>query len=149
MTLSQVCKTDFLTSVEMNCGLFAASLPPLKATFEGILTRYLGVHMSSKSSRYDTNRNYGGGGYGYASRRSRASRMLEAGVFDGEDSKQMGNTTFVLDSVRNKNGSEDDGLSVESDQRHILRSSEEPGEGGQYITKTVGYTVSEESNTPR
>lgn len=130
----------------MNCGLFAASLPPLKATFEGILTRYFGVTLGTNSSRYGSNGRYGG----YGSRKSRASRIPEPDVFDGSESKTMGNSTFVLETVRNKNGSED-GISVESDQRHILKNGGEPGHGGHghFITKTVDYTVSEESERRR
>ncbi|GME45226.1 hypothetical protein GTA08_BOTSDO12055 [Neofusicoccum parvum] len=131
-------------NVEMNCGLFAASLPPLKATFEGILTRYFNVSLGSSSSRYGSNQRYAGYG-GYGSRKSRASRIPEPDVFDGDESKTMG-STFVLETVRNKNGSED-GISVESDQRHILRNGGLPGQGGHghFITKTVDYTVSEEA----
>ncbi|KAH7044056.1 hypothetical protein B0J12DRAFT_189929 [Macrophomina phaseolina] len=128
--------------VEMHCGLFAASLPPLKATFEGILTRYFGVSLGTNSSRYGSNQRYAG----YGSRKSRASRIPDPDAFDGDESKTLGNSTFVLERVRNKNGS-DDGISVESDQRQILRNGGEPGHGGHghFITKTVDYTVSEES----
>lgn len=126
----------------MHCGLFAASLPPLKATFEGILTRYFGVSLGTNSSRYGSNQRYAG----YGSRKSRASRIPDPDAFDGDESKTLGNSTFVLERVRNKNGS-DDGISVESDQRQILRNGGEPGHGGHghFITKTVDYTVSEES----
>ncbi|KAF9641028.1 hypothetical protein BFW01_g12834 [Lasiodiplodia theobromae] len=104
----------------MNCGLWAASLPPLKATFEGILTRYFGVSLrGTGSSRYGTsNQRYGNT---YASRRSRAqSRLPDDDVFDGSfggggevEAKTMGAKAYALDVVRKKNGSED-GISVES-----------------------------------
>ncbi|KAL1614876.1 hypothetical protein SLS54_009430 [Diplodia seriata] len=135
-------------SVEMNCGLWAASLPPLKATFEGVLSRWFDVTIGTSSSRYGTNPKYGAG---YGSRRSRASRIPEPDVFDGsQDSKAMGNSTFVLETIRKKAGSED-GISIESDQRQILKNGGEPGQGGHghFITKTVDYTVSEEEQHAR
>ncbi|OJD32282.1 phosphatidylserine decarboxylase [Diplodia corticola] len=132
-------------SVEMNCGLWAASLPPLKASFEGILSRWFGVHIGTGTgtSRYGTNQKYAK----YGSRHSRASRIPEPDVFDGSaESKTTGNSTFVLETIRPKAASED-GISVESDQRQILRDGGSPGQGGHgqfHITKTVDYTVSDE-----
>ncbi|PGH06725.1 hypothetical protein GX51_02166 [Blastomyces parvus] len=120
---------------EFNAGLFAASLPPLKATFEKMLRKF-GV-MSGLSTPSNTH-TYGGGGYSarkrYGEQSSRSRRQASMGFDLGDD--DVDRTTYVMKDV--SRSSPTNGGSIDEDQRQILR----PDGGGGYITRTTEYSVS-------
>ncbi|EEQ90737.1 uncharacterized protein BDCG_05857 [Blastomyces dermatitidis ER-3] len=121
---------------EFNAGLFAASLPPLKSTFEKMLRKF-GV-MSGLSTPSNTH-TYGGGYSGrkrYGEQSSRSKRQASMGYDLGDDDDDVHRTTYVMKDV--SRSSPTNGGSMDEEQRQILR----PGGSGGYITRTTEYSVS-------
>ncbi|KLJ11507.1 hypothetical protein EMPG_13312 [Blastomyces silverae] len=119
---------------EFNAGLFAASLPPLKSTFEKILRKF-GV-MSGLSTPSNTH-TYGGGYSGrkrYPEQSARSKRQTSMGYDLGDD--DVDRITYVMKDV--SRSSPTNGGSMDEDQRQILR----PDGSGGYITRTTEYSVS-------
>ncbi|PGH00983.1 hypothetical protein AJ79_08047 [Helicocarpus griseus UAMH5409] len=120
---------------EFNAGLFAASLPPLKSTFEKIL-RKMGI-TTGHTTPANTYGGYGGGRrsrYGEYSSRSRGHASMGFNLTN--DNETRGRTAYVMHDVSRSSPSGAE--SMEEDQKHILESD---GNGG-YITKTTEYSVS-------
>ncbi|OAX78858.1 hypothetical protein ACJ72_06828 [Emergomyces africanus] len=120
---------------EFNAGLFAASLPPLKATFERVM-RKCGV-MSGLSTPSNTH-SYGGAYSArkrYGDQSSRGRRQTSLG-FDLGDDDADDRTAYAMKDV--SRSSPTNTGSMEEDQRQILR----PDGGGGYITRTTEYSVS-------
>ncbi|KIX05366.1 uncharacterized protein Z518_06238 [Rhinocladiella mackenziei CBS 650.93] len=137
---------------ELSAGLFAASLPPLKATFERFLVRVLGVRsgLTTPSATHSKGLSYG------HSHTFRSGRRVAPGSTVGtgfEDELPHGTAVYVMgDMGKMKRRDEQDDYNVDEDQKHILQTGsvktaagsdgavEEPGD---WITKTVEYTVAE------
>ncbi|OJD14193.1 hypothetical protein AJ78_05433 [Emergomyces pasteurianus Ep9510] len=120
---------------EFNAGLFAASLPPLKSTFERVM-RKCGV-MSGLSTPSNTH-SYGGAYSGrkrYGDQSSRGRRQTSHG-FDLADDDADDRVAYAMKDV--SRSSPTNTGSMEEDQRQILR----PDGGGGYITRTTEYSVS-------
>ncbi|PGH33029.1 hypothetical protein GX50_04175 [[Emmonsia] crescens] len=121
---------------EFNAGLFAASLPPLKSTFERML-RKCGV-MSGLSTPSNTH-SYGNGAYSarkrYGDQSSRGRRQNSNG-FDLADDDTEERTAYAMKDV--SRSSPTNAGSMDEDQRQILQ----PDANGGYITRTTEYSVS-------
>ena len=120
--------SNMLCRAELNAGLFAASLPPLKSTFENILRR-CGV-MTGLTTPGNT---YQSGEYG-RSRTFRSGARASNGYTLGDNSQ----SNYGLSSL--KNHSQRDGESLEEDQKHILKTGMD--NNGEWITKTTEYSIS-------
>ncbi|EER37454.1 conserved hypothetical protein [Histoplasma capsulatum var. duboisii H88] len=121
---------------EFNAGLFAASLPPLKSTFERVLRKF-GV-MSGLSTPSNT-RSYGNGAYsgrkryGDQSSRGRRQTSLAYGFGDGDAEER---TAYAMKDV--SRSSPTNTGSMDEDQKQILPADGSDG----YITRTTEYSVS-------
>lgn len=123
---------------ELNVGLIAASIPPLKALFENVLRSVFGVRSQARSTTGYATKNTG-------TRRSR-TRDLE------DDEIAMRNNAACMHSSnefqlhQSDRRSVDGGSSVFEDKhgvvgtRELKTSIDDSGERGP-ITKTVSYTV--------
>lgn len=128
-----------LNRAELNAGLFAASLPPLKSTFEKIL-RKLGVMtgLSTPGNTYP-NSSYGGR---YKSR-TFSSKLRASLGYTLNDEESQARSAYPMENMdRSRSQPDRDGVSLEEDQKHIL-SPGGPGQG-EWITKTTEYSVSHE-----
>ena len=130
---------------ELNAGLIAASIPPLKSLFEEVLRRVFhiksGLHPSSGTPAYGA---YGGGGgvgggsgsraYGMHSFKQAHQRHRTLTDEDDDDvGRNNGHATYIVGGKKGAAGrdadSEQEGW--EEDQKHILqaRSRERNGSG--------------------
>lgn len=133
---------------ELSAGLMAASIPPLKRTFEKVLTRWFGVVKEYSTpgrtpehtrgpSRYS--RGYSPGTF--ASSRTSAVRGHKL----DDDGVRVSESYFMTD--RPKRGSvEAQRSNLTEDQRYILQESRrETRSKGNSITKMTEYSVSSET----
>lgn len=141
-----------MNRAELSAGLFAASLPPLKSTFEKFLSKVVGVR-SGLSTPGATN-TFQGSGYGpksggYGGNTFRQSRR--SGMNTLTSDVEHGRAEYVgMDEMgRKRTYNEFDDIKEDEDQKHILRkgtSSVKTGsedENGDWITKTVEFTVND------
>ncbi|EHY58977.1 hypothetical protein HRR83_001759 [Exophiala dermatitidis] len=133
---------------ELAAGLFAASLPPLKATFERILTQVFGIRtgLTTPSATRTKGHSYGN------SHTFRSGRRVPPGSAMGtgfEDDLPHGSAMYAMDDMKRRGDSEEH--IMEEDQKHILHpgsvktgsGSDNVDENGEWITKTVEFTVAE------
>ena len=121
---------------ELNAGLVAAAIPPLKSLFENILRNVFGVRSQLRSTTgYATkSKNLGG-----TSRRSRA-RDLE----DDEIAMRSHAAHVYSDSQTGMVGGGGGGGGSRSEHSHDSGSGVWEGKDG--VTKTVSYSVRRESS---
>ncbi|EXJ76306.1 uncharacterized protein A1O5_00814 [Cladophialophora psammophila CBS 110553] len=143
-----------LVVAELSAGLLAAALPPLKTTFERILVRVFRVHsgLTTPSATRSKGHSYNNSRTLRSSRRPPPGSAMGTG-FEFEDDMPHSTTVYVMGDMRKiKKKREDDAMSVEDDQKHILHSgsvktgsdgNEVEGPQGDWITKTIEYTVSD------
>ncbi|KIW58019.1 hypothetical protein PV05_02571 [Exophiala xenobiotica] len=139
---------------EISAGLFAASLPPLKSTFERILVRVFGVHsgLTTPSATRTKGHSYTNSRTLRSSRRPPPGSSMGTG-FEFEENMPHGTATYVMgDMGKMKKKTDNETISVEEDQKHILHAgsvktgsegNENEGPQGDWITKTIEYTVSD------
>jgi hypothetical protein len=144
---------------ELNAGLMAASIPALKSTFESVLRR-LGASSGLVTSRpsYDPSGAYGrdvysgGNGYAKGTVRSGYDNITMDDERSGGDRGQvfeLKNGGGVGGHLKSKSRVEVEARSLEEDQKHILQNQagvpQEEGRGPWGITKTVEYSVSDDT----
>ena len=158
---------------EFNAGLFAASLPPLKSTFEHLLVRFFNVRSGlttpSATNTFKSNgyavHSYGPSGH---SKTHSSGGAPTYGGFNfsrkrGSNAATAGNgPAYVMrdvSTIKSNRRRDPDEISSESeDQKHILQAasgSVQTGTGSEdetrdgWITKTVEYTVKEDEEDRR
>jgi hypothetical protein len=148
----------------LSAGIFAASLPPLKSTFEKFLSKVVGITSGlttpGATKTFKSGAGYGGGhggGYGGGTlHQSRRSHHLSS-----NHDIEHGKAEYVdMDEMGRRRGRKEFEDIEEEDQKHILRNgaaSVKTGsedENGDWIMKTVEFTVNDsasvrqDSNTP-
>jgi hypothetical protein len=147
-------------SAEFAAGMFAASLPPLKSFFEGILTKVFKVHsgLTTPSATRRKGHSYGNSQTLRSSRRPQPGSAMGTGFeFDDDDVPHGAATVYAMGDMNTKKKwrtKGEDEISEEDDQKHILHQANsvktgsdghdpENGQGDGWITKTIEYTVSD------
>jgi hypothetical protein len=121
----------------------AASLPPLKSTFEALLRRFgVMTGLSTPGDTYENrSRTYGVGTLRSGHQRLSGGRVLERDL-------ETANKAYQLDDMKSRTRTQVDAGSIEEeDQRHILKHDHAPGMQGEgwAITKTTEYSVSDDN----
>lgn len=122
---------------ELNAGLVAAAIPPLKSLFENVLRNVFGVRSQMRSATDYATKNAG----------TRPSRNRD---LEDDEIAMRSHTAYVHGSNdfrphQSDGESADCGSSVFEDQHGVVGSGERKNDSGEYghgpITKTMSYTV--------
>lgn len=135
---------------ELNAGLMAASIPPLKKTFENVLASWFGVVMQySTSGRTPAHtRTPSGYSHGYGPGTFRSSRIGVARGRKLNDIDTDVTESYVMNDMTKRESQEARRSSITEDQRHILQETSDQGaeeSKDNSITKTMEYSVSTET----